>query len=172
LDGVGPPPAVEPVPRPSALHHMEEPGPRAVVARAAGSLPNEWKDERMLKTLATIGFALALVGTAEAARLAAGPLRVGGIRENPPALDCAIANVGKTPVTVTITSVFREAEPVVQGPFVLQPGEADALQDTNEQSLSRVGYCTFDVRGRAENVRATACVVDGDLDCQGAVPAH
>ena len=81
-----------------------------------------------LGTIAAAGLMLGLAAEAQAVTLAAGPL---GLGADPAitALECAIVNVGGSPVSVTVTARFREAEPTVLGPISLLPGQASSLRE-------------------------------------------
>lgn len=79
------------------------------------------------KAIVATALLVALAGTAQAVTLVTPPLYTVSDGE----LDCTIVNVGRTPVRVSITSVFREEEPLTEGPLVLEPGEIASLRNVN-----------------------------------------
>jgi hypothetical protein len=119
------------------------------------------------------GLLLLAASPAFPASLAAGPLTVPYDESNTNALDCAIANVGNSPITVTITATFVGVRSNIGRNFVLAPGEADSV-GFGDSSVTEpaLGYCKFEFTGRPSNVRATACVLDGFNTCVSAVRAY
>ena len=82
-------------------------------------------------------------------------------------IECTIVNVGDKPMTVSITAC-DSVTCVLTNPYPnVSPGTIVKFS-TDAFSL---GYCEFNIDGKSENVRASACVINatnGNMDCLSA----
>ena len=116
-------------------------------------------------TLATLAFALAVVGGANAATLVSPPL----VPEGTNFLDCYLVNVGTKPRAVTIQVFSREGVAVTTVETTLDPGEEDVARAQSDQ-LPR--YCKFIVKGSAKEFRASILVRQDGVGAISALPAN
>jgi hypothetical protein len=122
-----------------------------------------------MRILVTIGIALALAAGAHAATLAAGPLRIDDSAANGDVLDCSVVNISDGNVEVMTTAVLDDSLPC--GPFEVPPGGRARCQNSNASLGAILGHCVFEVGGGKKKVRASACALDGNLNCRAALPA-
>ena len=82
-------------------------------------------------------------------------------------IECTIVNVGDKPMTVSITAC-DSVTCVINAPYPnVSPGTIVKFS-TDAVSL---GYCQFNISGKPENVRASACIINtttGNIDCLSA----
>lgn len=120
------------------------------------------------RIMIAVALVLGLVGTAQAATLATGPLRVDGSGGTENVIECSLVNIGKKDLEVTITVVLGTGS--LDLDFVVPPGGTTANSVLNGGGW-KSGYCRFDVKGGKKNVRASVCVRDEFDPCGSALPA-